>query len=112
MTDEVFNRFVTRNPEFYNKNASEEEMEHNHERFLKLLFDRFLRSSMFVSRRRAFRSCLNSKAVSGGSETCLARAVWYLVRNSRCHIHPAVMLRNHKHRMRVKIFIICLFWDQ
>jgi hypothetical protein len=38
-SDQVFNRFVTRNPEFYNKNASEEEMEYNHDRFLKLLFD-------------------------------------------------------------------------
>ena len=38
-TDAVFNRFIIRNPEFYNKNATLEEMENNHDRFLTLLFD-------------------------------------------------------------------------
>ena len=28
-----------RNPEFYNRNATKEKMEHNHDRFLKLLID-------------------------------------------------------------------------
>jgi hypothetical protein len=28
-----------RNPEFYNRNATKKEIEHNHDRFLKLLFD-------------------------------------------------------------------------
>jgi hypothetical protein len=45
-TDQVFSRFINKNPEWYNRNASEEEMEHNHDKFLALLFD----PNVFVTR--------------------------------------------------------------
>jgi hypothetical protein len=38
-SEQQFGRFIAKNPEWYNKNATVEEMENNHDKFLKLLFD-------------------------------------------------------------------------